>query len=782
MDKFQILKSKIGIFLRENLEAPLYVEYLSQKSDEVPFEKQGKKWEFVWAKYPDGKRDIGVYSFSEDLVYAYQPWRKMVGIDKGGDTVGASMYDRHFKSDLKEENPITTDDIEMGSELDFADEATEPDYENDAFIQDVVSGGYDVSLAGKHIGHFDEMNVALYNLKTETERSNYFPTIWFISDHGNYWPIDENGNEIKTSINERISPELFKSAINVSKERGTDNRTRKLGTLYFNNFIGKPLIGGIISNIHVTAPQQGNYRNVRIEITYEYKNAPVVPDSLKNSYITYDIDKDLYDVDTINHAIDRKDARILSLIALQINPNSKYKESGRYFNIKGLNENFERNREIASTIINQLGGMGKLNAMTGAYNFVAVENGVSFKIKNRSANYIKIVLNGKDLYDVEIGRISGTNYKIIKKQEDVYVEDLKKLIEDSTGMYLSLFENKEDESEKCYIEYLDASNKFRKTRKEFNNFEDAKNWGRNNISNFHIDMIKYNNLNENLDISSEIESEIENRFRPSDDMLSYSDMQDIANEYGVDFEDVLQMVQAYTSKRNQERNSDLTYWVKELISIYGYENNNEIPDWKTFYNMWKSEGFQEENLWANEQDVKNEFLKQTSNPNQLSLFENKLTIKYLIENQISEEEEYRNKLDELKASGKITLSIGNHGLIFMQILNSSDSMKSYNTYKEAYEYYLRNIFVQKANIAANAQHKMNKMVYKNQSPGYKFEDDLFKKYEREFIDNTEEIYHEDFTIANKLIMNKLNELSKQEGEHYYEWWLDKEQEEYFNND
>ena len=156
---------------------------------------------------------------------------------------------------------------------------------------------------------------------------------------------DENGNEIKTSINERISPELFKSAINVSKERGTDNRTRKLGELYFDRFIGKPLMGGIISNIHVTAPQQGNYRNVRIEITYEYKNAPVVPDSLKNSYITYDIDKDLYDVDTINHAIDRKDARILSLIALQINPNSQYKESGRYFNIKGLNENFERNSE-----------------------------------------------------------------------------------------------------------------------------------------------------------------------------------------------------------------------------------------------------------------------------------------------------------------------------------------------------------------------------------------------------------------------------------------------------
>jgi len=209
--KLQILKSKIYSFLKENIETPLYVEYLSQMSNENPFIKQGKKWEFVWAKYPDGRRDIGVYSFSEDLVYAYQPWRKMVGIDKDGQEIGASMYDRHFKSDYKsglneDKYPMTIDDVEP--ELDFSDEpTTEPDYENDAFIQDVVSGGYDVSVSGKHIGHYDEMNVALYNLKKETERSNYFPTIWFVSDHGNYWPIDENGNEIKNSLTEIVTGE-----------------------------------------------------------------------------------------------------------------------------------------------------------------------------------------------------------------------------------------------------------------------------------------------------------------------------------------------------------------------------------------------------------------------------------------------------------------------------------------------------------------------------------------------------------------------------------------------
>jgi hypothetical protein len=59
---------------------PMYVEYIKDMKDEVPFEKDGKKYQFVWAKYPDGKKDIGVYSFSEDLVYGYNTFRKMHNI------------------------------------------------------------------------------------------------------------------------------------------------------------------------------------------------------------------------------------------------------------------------------------------------------------------------------------------------------------------------------------------------------------------------------------------------------------------------------------------------------------------------------------------------------------------------------------------------------------------------------------------------------------------------------------------------------------------------------
>jgi hypothetical protein len=139
----------------------------------------------------------------------------------------------------------------------------------------------------------------------------------------------------KQLVNE-ISSDTFKSAINVSKERGTDRRTYKLGELYLNRFMDKDLIGGKITNIGVHNPQQGNYRNVAIEVTksvyqgsdYGYNKGE---NKLIKDYIYYDIDKDLYEVDEIN----RKDAVVLSKIAQHINPSTKYKEIGKYFQIKG---------------------------------------------------------------------------------------------------------------------------------------------------------------------------------------------------------------------------------------------------------------------------------------------------------------------------------------------------------------------------------------------------------------------------------------------------------------
>jgi len=94
---------------------------------------------------------------------------------------------------------------------------------------------------------------------------------------------------------------------------------------------------------------------------------------------------------------------------------------------------------IANTILEQLGGAGRLRMMTGAYNFVDLGNGLSFKIKNQRANYIKIKLTSMDLYDVEVGRIRGNTYKVVNSAEGLYFDQLKPFIEKSTGMYLNLF-------------------------------------------------------------------------------------------------------------------------------------------------------------------------------------------------------------------------------------------------------------------------------------------------------------------------------------------------------
>ena len=67
---------------RRPKESPLYVKYLSLKSGEEPFMMQGTKYEYVWAEYPGGIKDIGVYSYANDLVYSYDSFRQMMNLDR----------------------------------------------------------------------------------------------------------------------------------------------------------------------------------------------------------------------------------------------------------------------------------------------------------------------------------------------------------------------------------------------------------------------------------------------------------------------------------------------------------------------------------------------------------------------------------------------------------------------------------------------------------------------------------------------------------------------------
>jgi len=67
-------------YLREDNSDEMYAEYVGERQGEEPFMMRDKKWQYVNAKYSNGKVDIGVYSFSEDMVYTYDTFRKMYNI------------------------------------------------------------------------------------------------------------------------------------------------------------------------------------------------------------------------------------------------------------------------------------------------------------------------------------------------------------------------------------------------------------------------------------------------------------------------------------------------------------------------------------------------------------------------------------------------------------------------------------------------------------------------------------------------------------------------------
>ena len=99
---------------------------------------------------------------------------------------------------------------------------------------------------------------------------------------------------------------------------------------------------------------------------------------------------------------------------------------------------FKQGGQVANDILAQLGGANRLNLMTGAYNFVDLGNGLSFRIKNQRANFIKVTVSGLDLYDLEVGRIRGMDYKVVFEESGLYNDMLKPAIEKATGMTLTM--------------------------------------------------------------------------------------------------------------------------------------------------------------------------------------------------------------------------------------------------------------------------------------------------------------------------------------------------------
>lgn len=105
----------------------------------------------------------------------------------------------------------------------------------------------------------------------------------------------------------------------------------------------------------------------------------------------------------------------------------------------------EQAKAVAETIRAQLGGQ-KFTAMTGASNFVSHSDtphgGLSFRLPSRFAkegiNYVKILVNDMDTYDMTFGKIRGMDYSVLKTVEGVYNDGLTDVFTDITGLDTSL--------------------------------------------------------------------------------------------------------------------------------------------------------------------------------------------------------------------------------------------------------------------------------------------------------------------------------------------------------
>lgn len=136
-------------------------------------------------------------------------------------------------------------------------------------------------------------------------------------------------SQVSEILNE-ISHNVFNRAMDVAKERGMEIRAYNMGKTYFRKFIGKPLFGGEIIEIGVSAPKHSNIKLVVItyQVTNEYGSS-------STHSLLYDITKDEYKYNFEMNPIERRDAVILSKIAKMINPETKYASPTANFRIKG---------------------------------------------------------------------------------------------------------------------------------------------------------------------------------------------------------------------------------------------------------------------------------------------------------------------------------------------------------------------------------------------------------------------------------------------------------------
>lgn len=59
-----------------------------------------------------------------------------------------------------------------------------------------LGGLVSVGTAHEFVGEYGDTEQALAVVRERMENEQYWPQIWWVSDHGNEWMIDANGKEI----------------------------------------------------------------------------------------------------------------------------------------------------------------------------------------------------------------------------------------------------------------------------------------------------------------------------------------------------------------------------------------------------------------------------------------------------------------------------------------------------------------------------------------------------------------------------------------------------------
>lgn len=119
---------------------------------------------------------------------------------------------------------------------------------------------------------------------------------------------------------------------------------------------------------------------------------------------------------------------------------------------------------------------------------------------------------------------------------------------------------------------------------------------------------------------------------------SAGEISDIANKFGVDDEDVLNILQSYELKKGKEKeeelNSDVEYF---LHNNFDLSVDKRLPTFEEFFKKFNKAYSEEE---YKPSDVKIAFDKLTKDPNQLSLFEFRKRVNKMLK-EVFEEKEMR---------------------------------------------------------------------------------------------------------------------------------------------